>query len=142
MTFCVQNIDIRPTYYVYNLIHTISHALLKNAGILSGLEKNSLSEMIFPNLATIFIYANTTQGIPLGALSGMFEQNYKSFIIQAEDIMGRCVFDPICMDRDNGSCSACTQLSEISCCHFNKDLNRKLLIGHKTESESIIGFWN
>ena len=75
MTFCVQNIDIRPTYYVYNLIHTISHALLKNAGILSGLEKNSLSEMIFPNLATIFIYANTTQGIPLGALSGMFEQN-------------------------------------------------------------------
>ncbi|MEI3367854.1 MAG: hypothetical protein V8R03_02105 [Clostridium sp.] len=142
MTFCVQNIDIRPTYYVYNLIHTISHALLKNAGILSGLEKNSLSEMIFPNLATIFIYANTTQGIPLGALSGMFEQNYKSFIIQAEDIMGRCVFDPICMDRDNGSCSACTHLSEISCCHFNKDLNRKLLIGHKTESESIIGFWN
>ena len=134
--------EIKITYYVYNLIHTISHALLKSAGILSGLEKNSLSEMIFPNLTTIFIYANTTQGIPLGALSGMFEQNYKSFIIQAEDIMGRCVFDPICMDRDNGSCSACTQLSEISCCHFNKDLNRKLLIGHKTESESIIGFWN
>ena len=134
--------EIKITYYVYNLIHTISHALLKSAGILSGLEKNSLSEMVFPNLTTIFIYANTTQGIPLGALSGMFEQNYKSFIIQAEDIMGRCVFDPICMDRDNGSCSACTQLSEISCCHFNKDLNRKLLIGHKTESESIIGFWN
>ena len=134
--------EIKITYYVYNLIHTISHDLLKSAGILSGLEKNSLSEMIFPNLTTIFIYANTTQGIPLGALSGMFEQNYKSFIIQAEDIMGRCVFDPICMDRDNGSCSACTQLSEISCCHFNKDLNRKLLIGHKTESESIIGFWN
>lgn len=134
--------EIKITYYVYDLIHTISHALLKSAGILSGLEKNSLSEMIFPNLTTIFIYANTTQGIPLGALSGMFEQNYKSFIIQAEDIMGRCVFDPICMDRDNGSCSACTQLSEISCCHFNKDLNRKLLIGHKTESESIIGFWN
>lgn len=138
----VENPEMKITYYVYNLIHTISHALLKNAGILSGLEKNSLSEMIFPNLATIFIYANTTQGIPLGALSGMFEQNYKSFIIQAEDIMGRCVFDPICMDRDNGSCSACTHLSEISCCHFNKDLNRKLLIGHKTESESIIGFWN
>ena len=138
----MENPEMKITYYVYNLIHTISHALLKNAGILSGLEKNSLSEMIFPNLATIFIYANTTQGIPLGALSGMFEQNYKSFIIQAEDIMGRCVFDPICMDRDNGSCSACTQLSEISCCHFNKDLNRKLLIGHKTESESIIGFWN
>ena len=138
----MENPEMKITYYVYNLIHTISHALLKNAGILSGLEKNSLSEMIFPNLATIFIYANTTQGIPLGALSGMFEQNYKSFIIQAEDIMGRCVFDPICMDRDNGSCSACTQLSEISCCHFNKDLNRKLLIGHKTESESIIEFWN
>ena len=138
----VEEPEMKITYYVYNLIHTISHALLKNAGILSGLEKNSLSEMVFPNLATIFIYANTTQGIPLGALSGMFEQNYKNFIAQAEDIMGRCVFDPICMDRDNGSCSACTQLSEISCCHFNKDLNRKLLIGHKTESESIIGFWS
>lgn len=134
--------EMKITYYVYNLIHTISHALLKNAGILSGLEKNSLSEMIFPNLTTIFIYANTTQGIPLGALSGMFEQNYRSFITQAEDIMGRCVFDPLCMDRDNGSCSACTQLSEISCCHFNKDLNRKLLIGHKTQKESIIGFWD
>ena len=134
--------EMKVTYYVYQLIHTISHAMIKSAGILSGLEKNSLSEIILPNLTSLFIYANTTQGLPLGALSGMFEQNYKAFIAQAEDIMGRCIFDPICMDRDDGSCSACTQLSEISCSHFNKDLNRKLLIGHKSQVESIVGFWN
>ena len=133
--------DLRITSKVYNLLHTMSHAFIKSAGEISGLDKNSMAELIFPNIAAIFIYANTTQGIPLGVLSGMFEQNYKLFIQQAKDIIRKCVFDPICMERDNGACSACAYLSEVSCCHFNKDLSRKNIVGYKNKDELIKGFW-
>ena len=136
------NADMKITYLVYNLIHIMSHAFIMSAGNLSGLDKNSIAELIFPNLASIFIYANTTQGIPLGVLSGMFEENYKTFISQAKDIMSHCVFDPICSDRDNGACSACAYLSEVSCCHFNKDLSRKFLISSKNKHDKIKGFWD
>lgn len=136
-----ENPDMKITFYVYNLLHTLSHAFVKSAGILSGLDKNSIAELIFPNLSSIFVYANTTQGVPLGVLSGMFEENYKAFINQAKESMGQCVFDPICMERDNGACSACAYLSEVSCCHFNKDISRKYIIGHKNKKERIKGFW-
>lgn len=138
----VNDPEMRLTYYVYNLLHIMSHSFIKSAGLLSGLDKNSIAELIFPNLTAIFIYANTTQGIPLGVLSGMFEENYKGFIYQAKEIMGHCVFDPICMDRDKGACSACAYLSEVSCSHFNKDLSRKFLIGEKTKDNKIEGFWD
>ncbi|WP_160676569.1 DUF1998 domain-containing protein [Clostridium sp. C8-1-8] len=129
------------THYIYTLLHSISHAFIKSAGSLSGLDKNSLSEIILPNTCSIFIYANTAQGVPLGSLSGMFEQNYKMFLRKAQELMQRCVFDPICSDRDNASCSSCTQLSEVCCCHFNMDLTRKYVIGVKSKTENIKGFW-
>jgi hypothetical protein len=44
------------TYYVYNLIHSLSHALLRQAANLCGLDKNSLSEYIFPNAPAFLIY--------------------------------------------------------------------------------------
>ena len=52
-----------------------------------------------------------------------------------------CSFDPICMDTTNGSCLACTYLSEVACEHFNKDLSRKYLYGYHNKNENIKGFW-
>lgn len=36
------------TFYVYNLLHSISHVLIKSAAVKSGLSKDSLSEYIMP----------------------------------------------------------------------------------------------
>ena len=48
----------------------MSHCFIKTAGEMSGLSGNSLSEIIIAETASIFIYAQSSQGVPLGALSG------------------------------------------------------------------------
>ena len=73
------------TKNVFALLHSMSHAFMNSAGELSGLSGNSLTEIILVETASIFIYAQTSQGIPLGALSGMAESNYAYFLKKAFD---------------------------------------------------------
>lgn len=115
------------TKNVFALLHSMSHAFMNSAGELSGLSGNSLTEIILVETASIFIYAQTSQGIPLGALSGMAESNYAYFLKKAFDEAKNCVFDPICTERDDTACSACLIIPEISCNHFNAELGRKYL---------------
>jgi len=129
------------TKYVFSLLHSMSHAFIKTAGEISGLSKDSLSEIIIVETASIFIYAQTGQAIPLGALSGMAESNYLFFIRQVFDESKTCVFDPICTERDDTACTACLVIPEISCNHFNTNLGRKYLYSiHDVESPKV-GFW-
>lgn len=129
------------TKNVFALLHSMSHAFIKAAGELSGLSGNSLTEIIIVETASIFIYAQTSQGIPLGALSGMAESNYAFFLKKALDESRNCVFDPICTDRDDTACSACLIIPEISCNHFNAELGRKYLYSLEVVSSPSIGFW-
>ena len=125
---------------VYSLLHTISHTFIK-AGELSGLASNSISEIIIPETATIFIYAQSAQGLSLGSLSGMFENNYKQFLVNAYNDNKKCIFDPICAEHDDTACSACLILPEVSCKHVNSYLGRKYLYGGKYDDKDIVGFW-
>ena len=117
------------TKAIYSILHTISHLLIKSAGINSGISKEGFAEIIFPNIPAIFIYPTSEQGHVLGSVSGMFENNYRKFISDAFENFEQCSFDPICTTHHDGSCFACTMLSEVSCEHFNKDLSRKYLYG-------------
>jgi len=125
---------------IYSLLHTISHTFIKACEI-SGLASNSISEIIIPETATIFIYAQSAQGLSLGSLSGMFENNYKQFLVNAYNDNKKCIFDPVCSERDNSACSACLILPEVSCKHINSYLGRKYLYGGKEGDKEIIGFW-
>lgn len=129
------------TQNVFALLHSMSHAFIKAAGELSGLSGNSLTEIIIVETASIFIYAQTSQGIPLGALSGMAESNYLFFLKKAFEESRNCIFDPICTERDATSCSACLILPEISCNHFNVELGRKYLYSIAGVKRPTIGFW-
>lgn len=129
------------TKNVFDLLHSMSHAFIKIAGEISGLASNSLTEIIMVETASIFMYAQTTQAIPLGALSGMAENNYAQFLNKVYTESRNCVFDPICTDRDDTSCSACMIIPEISCNHFNNELGRKYLYTIDTMDKSMIGFW-
>lgn len=115
------------TKYVFGLLHSMSHAFIKAAGEISGLAGNSLTEIIIVETASVFMYAQTTQAVPLGALSGMAENNYAQFINKVYTETRNCVFDPICSERDGTSCSACMIIPEISCNYFNNELGRKYL---------------
>ena len=129
------------TKHVFALLHSMSHAFIKAAGELSGLSGNSLTEIIIVETASIFIYAQTSQGIPLGALSGMAESNYTFFLKKVYEESRNCIFDPICSGRDNTACSACLIIPEISCNHFNAELGRKYLYSIDTGNTPTIGFW-
>jgi len=138
-----QEIDdsLEITKAVYNLLHTISHGLINELSKLSGLDKNSLSEHIMPNIPAIFIYCSNEQGINLGSLETTINNNFYSLLNNAYISLQDCVFDPICIN-DMASCIGCTIIDEVSCEHFNKDLNRKYVIGYKDDDENIIGFWD
>lgn len=129
------------TKNVFALLHSMSHAFMNSAGELSGLSGNSLTEIILVETASIFIYAQTSQGIPLGALSGMAESNYAYFLKKAFDEAKNCVFDPICTERDDTACSACVIIPEISCNHFNAELGRKYLYSIDGVDNPTVGFW-
>ena len=129
------------TKNVFALLHSMSHAFIRAAGELSGLSSNSLTEIIIAETASIFIYAQTSQAIPLGALSGMAESNYAFFLRKAFDETRNCVFDPICTERDDTACSACLIIPEISCNHFNAELGRKYLYSIEGVESPVIGFW-
>lgn len=130
------------TFYVYNLLHSMSHALIKQAGEMCGLDKNSLSEYIFPQVPAIFIYCQNSQGLSLGALYNLFEAYLDKWLQFAVRGMEKCIFDPICLERDK-ACAGCLYLNEVSCVHFNKDLDRSFLIGRydKATGKRVYGFW-
>lgn len=128
------------TKYVFALLHSMAHCFIRTAGELSGLGSNSMTESIIVETASIFIYAQNSQGIPLGALSGMAKSNYVFFLRKVLNESKNCIFDPICTERDNTACSACLVIPEISCSHFNSELGRKYLYSIEGATPAL-GFW-
>ena len=130
------------TYYVYRLIHSISHLIIRAAADIGGLGKDSLSEYIFPGIPAVLVYVQNSQGFNLGSLFNTFEAYFDKWMLRANTMAQKCVFDPICIERHK-ACTGCLFLNEVSCQHFNKDLDRSLIIGHvdKQTKRRIIGFW-
>lgn len=113
---------------VFGLIHTLSHAMVREAALLCGLDRTSLSEHLLPRSLSFAIYCNHRFGATIGALTALFEQSLTE-LLQATITTGRrCVYDPVCKENES-SCHACTHLPETSCRHFNLNLSRALLFG-------------
>ncbi len=133
----------QATREVYVTLHTISHMVIQSISKFSGIDKNSLTEMVFPNLCSILIYASTNQAIVLGAITSMFDKQINDLLESIYNDARSCSFDPVCIndDKSNGSCIACTLLSEVACEHFNKDLGRRFLYGYHNKGKDMKGFW-
>lgn len=141
--FSMINDIIAPeTYYVYRLIHSISHLIIRAAASIGGLGKDSLSEYIFPGVPAVLIYCQNSQGFNLGSLFNTFEAYFDKWMNRAFSVAEKCIFDPICIERYK-ACTGCLFLNEVSCQHFNKDLDRALVIGNvdKKTKKRIMGFW-
>lgn len=130
------------TKAIYTLVHSISHALIDEAAELCGLDKSSLSEYILPNIPAIFIYCSNSQGFSMGALYSAFQGQLERWLKHARENAKKCIFDPVCINHDK-ACAGCLFLNEISCQHFNKDLDRSFLCGHydSVEQKKTKGYW-
>lgn len=129
------------TRNVFRLLHSFSHALIKTAGEMSGLSSNSITEQIFVDTCSIFIYSQSNQGQVLGSLSGMVETVYARFLKRLYVDNRDCVFDPICVARDDSVCQGCLVIADSSCRFFNMNLGRKYLYSLELDKEKRIGFW-
>jgi hypothetical protein len=140
----IDEIDVygEITKKVYTLIHSISHALINEASEICGLDKSSLSEYILPNIPAVFIYCSNSQGFNMGALYSAFQSHFDRWLKHAKERSKKCIFDPICISKEK-ACAGCLFLNEVSCQHFNKDLDRGYLCGYfdKLKQEKLIGFW-
>ena len=130
------------TKYVYTLLHSISHALINEASEICGLDKSSLSEYILPNIPAVFIYCSNSQGFNMGALYSAFQTQLDKWLKRAFDRVKKCIFDPVCINKEK-ACAGCLYLNEVSCRHFNKDLDRSYLCGYfdNQEQKKLKGYW-
>ena len=127
---------------MYRLIHSISHLLIRAAADIGGLGKDSLSEYIFPGIPSVLIYCQNSQGFNLGSLYNTFEAYFDKWLYKAFNSAQKCIFDPICIERHK-ACTGCLFVNEVSCQHYNKDLDRSFVIGHidRETQKKFIGFW-
>lgn len=134
--------DHREARMVFGLVHTLSHLSVRQAALLCGLDRTSLSEHLLPRALTFALYCNHRFGATIGALTALFEQSLVEWLNALRETR-RCVYDPLCRDRA-GNCHACTHLAETSCRFFNLNLSRAFLFGgHDAEVGDIsVGYFD
>jgi hypothetical protein len=134
--------DRREVRMVFGLLHTFSHLSVRQAALLCGLDRTSLSEYLLPGALTFAIYCNHRFGATIGALTALFEQSLSDWLNAVRETR-RCVYDPVCRDHAS-NCHACTHLAETSCRFFNLNLSRAFLFGGRdSELGNIpVGFFD
>jgi hypothetical protein len=118
-----------PTYlYLYTLLHSYSHLVIKHISEYSGLDLGSLGEYIFPADLAFVVYRNGTT-MDLGNLSAMW-RNVGTSVLTAmlQSKATQCGTGSLCTQR-GGACPDCLMIPETSCVASNKLLSRAVLRG-------------
>jgi hypothetical protein len=113
-------------YYVYSLLHSYSHVLMKFVSEYSGLDLGSLGEYIFPADLAFVVYRSGTT-MDLGNLSAMW-RNTGTALLRALLMpkATQCGTGSLCTHR-GGACPDCIMVPETSCVAGNKLLSRPVL---------------
>lgn len=113
-------------FYLYTLLHSYSHLLMKHVSEYSGLDLGSLGEYIFPADLAFVVYRNGTT-MDLGNLSALW-RNAGTAMLTA--MLGakatQCGTGSLCAER-GGACPDCVMMPETSCVAGNKLLSRSVL---------------
>ncbi len=117
-------------------LHTLSHLFMQELSNVSGIEVSSMSELLFAETASVFIYATSTEGIVLNSIKTAVLKRLEQLLKRVVDSVNNCNLKPICESKETSACIGCVYISEISCYNFNYLLNRKLL--QKTSSTIYI----
>ncbi|MBD3229330.1 MAG: hypothetical protein GF329_14190 [Candidatus Lokiarchaeota archaeon] len=117
------------------LLHTLSHLLMRNSSLYTGLDLQSYGEKIFPTSTAIFLF--TTSSINIGGLQFIFENEVFNCFENMKFDVKECTLDPNCIS-ESGACFSCMYVPEFVCGYFNKDLDRDVFIGKHRFKE---GFW-
>lgn len=143
-------IEHEPTRYVFGLLHTMSHLFMRESSAFSGVDASTMKELIYPALPGFIIYKAQHGDFSLGGLVTLYEDHLGRWIENVEAAAKDCPNDPICRTgrmRDtveSAACYGCLAGSELSCVHFNRDLDRATLEGtapQRRKTHPFKGYW-
>ncbi|MDU0290752.1 DUF1998 domain-containing protein [Saccharothrix longispora] len=133
----------------YVLLHTFSHALIRELALESGYSASGIGERIYATtdgepMAGVLLYtaAPDSEGTLGGLVSLGEQQNLGALIERALDAARLCSSDPLCAEHDpreharlyGAACHACLFASETSCERGNQYLDRALLVDTLTST--------
>jgi hypothetical protein len=138
----------------YVLLHTLSHALIREFALEAGYGASSIRERIYSRrgeqpMAGLLLYtaAPDSEGT-LGGLVSLGEpENLRRMLGTALEHARLCTSDPMCAEHDcttdgslhGAACHACMFASETSCERGNRYLDRSLLV--PTFEEAGVAFF-
>lgn len=121
--------------YVYTLLHTYAHVLMKAIAEQSGLDLGFLGEYIFPADLALVVYRNGTT-MDLGNMSSLWRNNNVRFLAGLLDQKTLlCNSGSVCDQLSNGACPDCIMVPETSCIAGNQLLSRAVLRGGEPPRE-------
>ena len=110
------------------LVHSVSHRMVRQASFFAGIERDSLSELLFPTALAFVTYAVPRGDFVLGGLQAMMEYDLDKVLDRLVHDESRCALDPGCWNaKDGAACAVCLHLGEPSCRMFNTKLDRRAL---------------
>ena len=124
---------------VYVLLHSLSHALIRELSLRSGYSTTELQERIYysENMCGLLIY--TASGDSEGTLGGLEEMgktsNFQDVLINALKNALICSADPGCLktypgneNLNGAACHACLMIPETACENGNRLLDRRTIV--------------
>lgn len=128
--------DASTYRYVYTLLHSYAHVLMKSVAEFSGLDVGSLGEYLFPADLAFVVYRNGTT-MDLGNLSSLWRNEHNRFLGHLlETSTHRCNSGSLC-DLHGGACPDCIMVPETSCIAQNRLLSRSVLLGGHAPREDL-----
>lgn len=144
--------DITPRFL---LIHTLSHAFMEQLSLECGYGSSSLRERLYvasasPSMAGVLIYTSAPDTD--GTLGGLVRQGHadrvRTTLFNALKAVEWCSADPLCSEglssasdgTNLAACHACVFIPETGCEHFNRYLDRALLVG--TPEQPDLGYFH
>jgi hypothetical protein len=153
--------DLRLPPPRYWLLHTFSHALIREMAMWCGYGAASLTERIYgwgealDREAAAGVLICTTASDSEGTLGGLVAlsepDRFPGLVESALRRSARCSSDPVCAQRTPGdpedflhgaACHCCSFASETSCEKANRFLDRRLLLNLPTATgDAVSGFF-
>ena len=128
------------TSKAFPLLHSISHALIRELEFQSGYSAASIRERIYSDdeMSGILIYTGGSSSAgPLGGLAAQSDPKLFHRLFQsAINRLVHCGQDPVCRESPGqglrglnlAACHACSLLPDTSCAHLNLALDRLLVV--------------
>ena len=132
------------------LVHSLSHALIRQFSLRCGYGSASLRERLYVDsgdweMAGLLVFTSSPDADgTLGGLARQAEaQDLVSLFEDCLSEMAWCSSDPLCSEgihastepSNGAACHACMLASETSCEHFNSCLDRATLVGRAREPD-------